>query len=199
MNEQWKEIELGSPYQISDLGRFKYRGCYIQHPAVRQNNERYIWIGKNDFPLHQVVVAIFMYGDLSLCGKLNIGFKDSDRTNCSLSNLYIKDDLEGVYLNMVKEAALVCDTAKQMHKYLHDKGYLITIHELADIKRDHKIRCGTKRKGKFTLLGESKTLKDWAMGVGMLPATLKKRLQRGWSLEKALKIPVLDSKSFRIH
>lgn len=196
MNEQWKEIELGSSYRISNLGHFTDRGM---GDIFYKDKDSYVRINNSVFPLHQVVAAVFMFGDFSLCGKLNIGFKDGDRTNCSLSNLFVKDDPEGVYLDMVKEAALICDTVKQMHKYLHDKGYLITLRELADIKRDHKIRCGAKRKGKITFLGESKTLEDWAMGMGMLPATLKKRLQRGWSLEKALKVPVLVSKSFRIH
>lgn len=34
--------------------------------------------------------------------------------------------------------------------------------------------------------GETHTLSDWARKVGITPATLHKRLKRGWSLEKAL-------------
>ena len=195
MTEIWKEIKPGSKYRVSNFGRFKYRDIVCS--SDNDGNE-YVWIEAQKVLLGQLVVAVFLYDDLSMCCEIEIGFKDKDRTNCSLNNLYVKDDEDGKYLGVVRAAAEVCDNIKEMLKYIDSKGYDITILQLARIKRDYKIRCGTKRKGTYTILDETKTLDDWAKSVGMLPDTLKKRLQRGWSLEKALKVPVLNSKVFRI-
>jgi lambda repressor-like predicted transcriptional regulator len=45
-----------------------------------------------------------------------------------------------------------------------------------------------ERKGQalHEMNGERRTLKDWSKAVGLNPATVQCRLQRGWSLEKAL-------------
>ena len=197
--EQWKEIEPGSSYRVSDLGNVRHGLRHISCFFTMDQLSLCVKIENQSIDVAQLVVAVFMYNDLSIYSKLNLGFKDKNHSNCALENIYVKEDPVGKYLKMVQEAALVCDTVKHMHEYLHKRHQYITLKELTTIKRDYKIRCGTKRKGKFTYENQTKNLDEWAQSIGMLPATLKKRLQRGWSLEKALKVPVLDSETFKVY
>jgi hypothetical protein len=43
---------------------------------------------------------------------------------------------------------------------------------------------------RLTLDGQTKVLKDWARDIGMHASTLRERLVRGWSAERALTEPV---------
>lgn len=38
----------------------------------------------------------------------------------------------------------------------------------------------------YDFCGQSKTLTDWARSTGLSPCTINRRLERGWSLERAL-------------
>jgi hypothetical protein len=48
----------------------------------------------------------------------------------------------------------------------------------------------TRRNRRLTLRGETRTLHQWAQSVGMTDHVLKKRLNRGWRIDKALTIPL---------
>jgi len=47
----------------------------------------------------------------------------------------------------------------------------------------------------LTYKGETKTAAQWAEDVGMNPVTLRRRIQKGWSVEDAIEKP-LRRKSF---
>lgn len=49
----------------------------------------------------------------------------------------------------------------------------------------------TRRNRLITYHGETKTLKQWADIIGCKESMLRSRLNRGWSVEKAIEIPKL--------
>ena len=65
--------------------------------------------------------------------------------------------------------------------YSPDNCRWVTIDVQANNKRTNRV---------VTFNGEAKTLQQWADETGILPSTIRERLSRGWSAEKALTQPV---------
>ena len=51
----------------------------------------------------------------------------------------------------------------------------------------------TRASRMLTFMGETKCLTDWAIEIGLSPATLAKRLDYGWSVERAVTTPKKSS------
>ena len=60
------------------------------------------------------------------------------------------------------------------------------------MKEQQNNRCNNHR---IVFNGEEFTLTQWAERIGLTPNTLSKRLQDGWSIERALTTPKVVSKS----
>ena len=60
------------------------------------------------------------------------------------------------------------------------------------MKEQQNNRCNNHR---IVFNGEEFTLTQWAERIGLTPKTLSKRLQDGWSIERALTTPKVVSKS----
>jgi hypothetical protein len=185
----WKEIEPGSSWRVSDQGEVKHGP--LLHIRFKKDDEWYVKIRGEIVNVAQLMVAVFHYGDLSTYGICKISYKDHDRTNCTLGNLYVRSDTD---IDIIREAAPLCSNTKEMLGFVQDKGVSITARELRDIKKEHGIRCGKRRPGTLTYEGETKTYQQWAFECGMREETLRKRLSRGWSLEKTLNYPVKKAK-----
>lgn len=57
------------------------------------------------------------------------------------------------------------------------------------------VQANNKRSNRLLSFdGRTQTLTQWAADVGILPSTLRERLCRGWSVEKALFTPVLKKR-----
>lgn len=55
-------------------------------------------------------------------------------------------------------------------------------------KQQHNNKSSNVR---LTFNGHSRTYSEWAAVAGLTPATLRARLQRGWTVEKTLTTPLL--------
>lgn len=103
-------------------------------------------------------------------------------------------------LDVVEQAALACSTTEEMWKWLIERGYSISHLELRKFKEEHRIRCGPIRPGTLTHNGRTQTYEAWAAECGLRLLTLRKRLQRGWSTERALGLETQEKKRVvRVH
>lgn len=59
--------------------------------------------------------------------------------------------------------------------------------------------CNTRNNHWITFRGKTKTLTDWARETGFNETTLSARLQRGWSVEKALTAPLDNRGGYQGH
>lgn len=56
---------------------------------------------------------------------------------------------------------------------------------------DHKTQANNKSTNhRLTFRGETKTISEWADHMGIAQDTLKRRIYKGWSIERALTTPV---------
>jgi len=98
MKEVWKDIKgFESKYQVSNLGNIKslnYNNtgkAKILKPKINKQGYLEITLNKNDKHYYRMVSRLVLenFTDLKLNKNKIIMYKDKDKTNCSLNNLYI--------------------------------------------------------------------------------------------------------------
>ncbi len=116
------------------------------------------------------------------------------------------------YKNYGGRGITVSDEWHDFENFCRDMGYErpkgMTIDRIDNDKGYSKENCrwatptqqnNNRRKsvGNVTAFGETKTLKEWAVCVGMNYEALKSRMKKGWDIEIALSKPVRYRKTCR--
>ena len=184
---EWKEIEPGSSYRISTEGVIKCGDRVVT---------------KSMEVKAKLVAAVFIIGDTSGVANLEVGFKDKDSSNCHLDNLYIMPSSEEeqrqsiIHIEDIFKAIRTCETTKQVKKMLDEQDIYMSCRQIEKFKKEYDLSFACVN---YEAFDKNLNLKEWAAEQGIPYETLRKRIQRGWPLEKALKMPVLSTKSIRIH
>lgn len=98
MQEIWKDIKnFENKYQVSTKGRIKslyYNNTKqekVLKPKINKQGHLEVTLNKNDKHYYKMVnrLVIETFTDLKLNKNKIIMYKDKDKTNCSLDNLYI--------------------------------------------------------------------------------------------------------------
>lgn len=89
------------------------------------------------------------------------------------------------FKNFIKDMGLKPDPKMELDRIDNDKNYCKENCRWATKKEQTRNRGGKRATRLYSYEGRTMCIKDWADYVGIAPQSMQKRLNKGWSLERA--------------
>ncbi len=89
------------------------------------------------------------------------------------------------FKNFLKDMGLKPDSKMELERIDNNKNYSKDNCKWATKKEQTRNRGGARATRLYTYEGKTMCIKDWADYVGISPASMQKRLNKNWPLEKA--------------
>jgi hypothetical protein len=89
------------------------------------------------------------------------------------------------FKNFLTDMGLKPDSKMELERIDNDKNYCKENCRWATHKEQTRNRGGKRATRLYTFNGKTMCITDWAKEVGIAPQSMQKRLNKGWSLEKA--------------
>lgn len=91
------------------------------------------------------------------------------------------------FKNFIKDMGLKPHSTMELDRIDNNKNYCKENCRWATKKEQTRNRGGKRATRLYTYDGKTMCIKDWADYVGISPQSMQKRLNKGWSLERAFK------------